>query len=573
MKKTIIILLFICISWNRTYAEETVKEQEKKKETFVKFHGSIGLFYDIYTFKEDNYENFRAKYPDNLFRLNASASLSFGKYFTIPISINVTNQKVLFTYPQLPQGNIVDYIKNPKNNIHIAPKYKWIQAYFGTQTPMYSKLTTGDINVFGVGIDLNPKWFILSASHGISQIAIEPNANFNMEGAYQQKMTALRIGVGHINSSKFTLNAVKIKDEVNSIKEKPLYGNPIEGITVSALLETKFFKKIFLETETAASAFTNNLNNTDTINEPIIEKVQKIITINGTSQVGLSHISSLMWKSKGIMFGGEVKFVSASFVPVGYRNAERDFLDYKFKTNLQFFKNSTSVSGSFGVRTNNVQNTSVQSTRRIIGNFAVNTRITKRFSLNAAFSNFGFKDSNGLSQQGKIEITNNTFTLSPSYRFATKQMRHLLNLTASLVNYKQFDAGSLSYVETKSQNLNLVYGMFFKQLPLTIQFSGLYLQNKMPNTNLSIANLGTSVGYKFFQKKFLTKLSLNFVNVKKGNFTADNRITSNLKLGYKITKDINFAVTYRMNQYKYGSSKPDASTNEHRIQFALTTRF
>ncbi len=578
MKKLIYIFCLLTFSAITLQAQknkpktETNKKKTAKK-SFIQYRGNIGIYYDVYAYNQTNYDNFRARYPDNLFRLNASLLLSFGKYFTIPIRMNVTNQKVLFTYPQLPQGNIVDYIRNPKNDISITPRYKWIRGYIGTQTPMYSSLTTGDTRLFGIGIDLNPKSFILSASHGESQIAIEPNKEFNMEGAYRQKMSAFRIGVGSITGSKFTLNVVKVKDDITSVKVRPLYNKPIEGITISPLLQVRLFKNVFLETETAGSVYTNNIEGNDPIKDPLIDKLGQVITVNETSQIGLANTSSLMWKSSRFMLGGEFKFVSASFVPVGYRNAERNYMDYKFKTDLHLFKNTTHINAVFGIRNSNVQETSVEGSQRIIGNFSLNSRITKKFSINANFSNFGFTNSNGLTQQSKIEITNNTFSISPSYNFNTKKIRHLLNLTTSLMNYKQFDATSTSYVNTKSKNLNLVYGMFFKKMPLRTQFSGLFLKNEMPTNELSIINLGTSIGYHFFNKKLQTKLTLNYVNVKRENFTPDRRITSNLRLSYKITKKMNFSVNYRINQYKYGSSKPDASTGEHRLQFALNTNF
>ncbi len=577
MKKFIYISCIFIFSSITLYAQESnpeeVAEKKTSKSSFVQYRGNIGIYYDTYTYSQTNIDNFRAKYPSNLFRFNASLSLSFGKYFTVPISMNVTNQKVLFTYPKLPQGNIVDYIRNPKNNISITPIYKWAKGYIGTQTPMYSNLTTGDTRIFGLGIELNPKSFILSASHGVSQIAIEPNREFNMEGAYKQKMTAFCIGVGSVRGSKFTLNFVKVKDDINSVKERPLYSKPVEGITLSPLLKVRLFKKIFLETETAASVFTNNLSNENAIEDSTVDKFRKLITINETSQIGWANTSSLMWKSRKFMFGGEYRYISASFVPVGYRNAERNYKDYKFKTSFQLFKNTTFFNASIGIRNSNAQKTSAQGTKRVIGNFLLNSRITKRFSINAGFSNFGFRDSNGLTQQDKIEITNNTFSISPSYNFETKKIRHLLNLTTSLVNYKQFNASSTSYVNTKSRNLNLVYGMFFKEMPLTAQFTGLFLKNKMPNDNLSITNLGTSIGYKFLKRKLQTRLSLNYVSAKRKKFTADSRITSNLRVSYKITKRMNFSVNYRINKYEYGSSKPDASTGESRLQFALNTNF
>ncbi len=85
--------------------------------------------------------------------------------------------------------------------------------------------------------------------------------------------------------------------------------------------------------------------------------------------------------------------------------------------------------------------------------------------------------------------------------------------------------------------------------------------------------MGTAIGYKFFKRKLNTKLSINFVNVKRDDFSGDKRITSNLKASYKFTKRTQFSINYRINKYDYGSVKPDASTLEHRLQFALNTNF
>ena len=133
--------------------------------------------------------------------LFSSSPSNSGKYFSIPFGVNITNQKTSYNLPNVPTENLYDYIQNPRNNIHIDPKYKWFQSHLGSHTPNYSNLTTGDIQIFGVGFEMNPGKFILSANYGKSQIAIEPDALLNIPGAYAQKIYGMRIGYGKIEGT------------------------------------------------------------------------------------------------------------------------------------------------------------------------------------------------------------------------------------------------------------------------------------------------------------------------------------------------------------------------------------
>ena len=544
----------------------------QEKEKTVQFNGNIGLFFDTYNYSEENYPTFRPKYPENELRLNANATLQIGEYLSIPFGISISNQKTLYNLPELPEENLIDFIQNPKNDISINPEYKWIKSYFGTQTPNYSLLTTGDTPIFGVGVDINPGKFIFSANYGLSQRAIESDAMFNIVGAYKQKIVATRIGYGKIDGPKFTLNFVKVKDDVNSVINTPLYDDPIEGITIAPLIELNIKEKLFFTTETAASIFTSNLDNNFTIDDEIIESFSDFITINASSNADISHVSSLDWVSEKFTIGGEVQYIGPGFVPVGYRNIEKDILDYKVNSSVKLFKNKTSINGMFGIRTNNVQNTNLQSTKRVISNFTIFSQISDAFSINANYSNFGFNN-NEINNIIRVEMINNSYSLSPSYNFETTRIFHQINASGSLNLFDQFDALSNAFVATKSKNLSLNYNLMFKEMPLNINFIGLFFNNEMPVSSIKMSNYGTTVSYKFFDKKLSPSLGFNLANITRDNFTTDHRFGMRIKAKYKITKKLQFNASYRLNNYKYGSSKPNAITNEHRMQFALLQNF
>ncbi len=544
----------------------------QQKEQQVTFNGNIGLFFDTYNYSEENFPTFRPKYPENELRLNANATLQIGEYLSIPFGINISNQKTLYNLPSLPEENLIDFIQNPKNDISINPEYKWIKSYLGSQTPNYSSLSTGDTPIFGIGMDLNPGKFIFSANYGLSQRAIESDAMFNIVGAYKQKIIATRIGYGKIDGPKFTLNFVKVKDDVNSVINTPLYDDPIEGITISPLIELKIKEKLLFKTETAASIFTSNLNNTFTIDDAIIESLSDIISVNASSNADISHVSSIDWISKKFTIGGEVKYIGPGFVPVGYRNIEKDILDYKVRSSFKLFKDKTSINGMFGIRTNNVQNTNLQSTKRVISTINVFSQISEAFSINANYSNFGFNN-NEINNIIRVEMINNSFSLSPSYIFETLTINHQINANGSLTIFDQFDAISSAFVATTSKNFSLNYNLMFKEMPLNINFIGLFFNNEMPTSTIKMSNYGTTVSYKFFDKKLSPSLGFNLANITRDNFTTDHRFSMRLKAKYKITKKLQFNASYRLNNYKYGSRKPNAITNEHRMQFALLQNF
>ncbi|MEP0479987.1 MAG: hypothetical protein ABJD23_07210, partial [Nonlabens sp.] len=435
-KKSIrfLCMLIFFFSW----AYSSYAQEEKKEKSPVQVSGSIGFFYDYYYFYENNYSSFRPRYPENLLRLNAQVNLQLGEHFSIPLSVNVTNQKVLYNLPSLPEESALDYLQNPANNISINPKYKWAQAFIGTQTPLYSTLSTGDIPIFGAGIEINPGKFILSATFGKSQRAIEPNITLNIPGAYEQNIVAARIGVGKLEGSKFTINVVKIEDDVTSVNTTPIGVDPIEGFTISPYAEFKIFEKLKISTETAGSIYTSDLLNTGIIDSEFINDLSDYISINASSTADFAHNSRIDWQVDTFQLGGEVKYVGPGFLPVGYRFIERDILDYKINTGLNLFKKKVNLTGSFGIRTNNLNDTKLSSSERVITNANLFAQVTEGFSINLNYSNFGFNNDASILNQ-RIELINNSITVSPVYTWKNEKYNHLIAGNIALSSFEQFD--------------------------------------------------------------------------------------------------------------------------------------
>jgi hypothetical protein len=535
--------------------------------------GSLGLYYDFYNASATNFETFRPRYPTNLGRFSVQTTLMAGPFFSMPVGIDVSMGQTTYHLPQIPEERLIDYVRNPRNNIHINPSYKWASAWIGTQTPSFSALTTGDIPLFGLGTELRPGNFILSAHYGTSQLAVNANPFQNIAGAYRQHIYAARMGYGKEDGSLFMINLVKIKDDIESVEKRPAGLRPKEGVVLSPLLQIRFSPTVMLKTETAASVFTRNLLGPDLfIENDLIPVAEIFLDVNGSTNIDFSNISSIDWQSDAAGLGMEVRYVGPGFEPAGYRAMERDLIDYNLKANFKLFQNSVIINGTTGIRTNNLNNTTAESTQRFIANVNLFARVSEVFSFNSSYSNFGFRN-NVLMDTLKIEMIQNRFTFSPTIQWQAKQINHMIGLTGTLQSFDEFNVFTGDFNTTSSQSFTGNYNMVFKDIPLNLGLMGMFLENTTPATELNLYNIRLMARYRLLDKKLTPRILFSYTGVERDENTADQKLQLQINTSYKITDAMELKAGYNMSAYIYGTFRPGARTNENRIKLAVSHRF
>jgi len=539
----------------------------------LQLSGSLGVFYDFYDASATNYETFRPRHPNNLGRFSAHATLQAGRFFSMPVGINFSMGQATYHLPQIPEERLVDYVRNPRNNIHINPRYKWAQAWLGTHTPSFSALTTGDISIFGAGMELNPGKLRFSAHYGTSQIAINANPIENIAGAYRQRILASRIGYGKADGTHFMLNFVRLRDDIFSVEQHPLGLQPKEGVVLSPALQIRLSPSLTLATETAASAFTRDLLGPGLfVENNFTPLAENFLQVNGSTYTDISNISSVNWKSDQVGLGLEVRYIGPGFEPVGFRAMERDLIDYNVRSDIKLFQNKLMVRATTGIRTNNLQNTTTESTQRFIANVSLFAQISDAFSLNANYSNFGFRN-NVLFDTLKVEMIQNMFTISPSLQFQSDLATHIIGLGATIQFFDEFNVFTGGLNTTQSLSFMGSYNVVFKNMPLNLGLMGMYLENTTPVTDLSLYNIRLMARYRLLDKKLTPRVMLSYTGVQRNVHTADQRIQLQLNTGYKITNSMEVKAVYNLSNYIYGSFRPDAKTTEHRVSLAVQQRF
>ncbi len=539
----------------------------------VQFTGSLGLNYDAYRYTESNFASFRPRHPDNLGRFSADAMLSAGRHFTMPVSIHITTGQNTYQLPSLPDEGLIDYIRNPRNNVSINPSYRWIHGFFGSQTPTYSELTTGDIALFGAGLELDPGHFLFTINYGTSQLGVDYDPFNNIAGAYQQKILASRIGYGKQDGTRFALNFVKVMDDETSISTASPGMRAAEGITFSPLLQIRLTSDLLFTTEFAGSVYTFDLMGPENpYDNEVLDFMDRFLRINASSNADWSNVTSLEWQGDNLTLGWEVRYIGPGFQSAGYRVMERDLIDYKINTGIRLRDNRISLNGSFGLRTNNLNNTTLDKTNRTILNLNVFGQITEDLSVNANYANFGFRNNVTLDTL-RIEMINNTVTVSPSYQIRTDAHTHVISGSVSYSHFDEFNLFTGRFQNTTSLSTSANYQVLFNDRPLSLGAMAMILSNDTPVSDIRIITAGINARYRLYDRRLVPSLRFTYSNISREPFTADHRLRLQLRTSYKITEyaDLNFS--WNTSTYRYGSSRPDATLFENRFQISIQTRF
>ena len=437
MKKMINILsLFFCslIITNSLLSQETTKPKPK-----VTVSGTMGITYEGYglNLKPSGSNFYTPRRPWDQMRYTFAPSLQFGKYFTLPLNFNFASVPTNFAgpYAGIKNQTIGQFLTNPSNNFGINPKYKWAELLLGTQYIKYSDLSTGDVGIFGAGVNLHPgnfmvKFFTGVSQQGINSVVLPPPGT---TGAFKRNHYMFQIGSEVEGNYKAAFNFSKAKDDINSVTSPPLTILPQEGFTMSFIVDKYFKKDWFINLEVAQSYFTKD------VNQPI-NLLADYTTfkpfISGRTSTTKDYASTFKVgkKSKDLDLSYSMKYIGAGYQTTGYPFMQADHLDNTVNTRFNAFKNKVNVTASIGQRVNNLSSTTLRATQ-FLGNLNWFTQFNEKFSLNINYNNFGFQSAAGSNPYG-IRNVSNDLGISPTYTWSNTTMSNVITMS---YNYSKYD--------------------------------------------------------------------------------------------------------------------------------------
>ena len=531
---------------------------QTKKPTAFSVSGTMGVSYEGYGLDRNpaGWTGYNPRRPWNQVRFNFTPTFNFGKNFSLPFDVNFAAIPTNFAgpYAGIKKPTLGQFITNPMNSFGINPKYKWAELQLGTQYLKYSELSTGDIGVFGAGIDLKPKTYRIKFFTGISQQGINYLAGPpTVIGAYKRQNLMFQLGKESEGKYLFALNFAKGKDVLSSATPPPLSVRPQEGVVASVVSDIYFKKGWFFKAEGAQSVFTKDVATPLSLLHKGFKPFMDAHTSTVKDYAGQASIGK---KSKNFDIGVTSKYLGAGFQTMGYPYLQPDRLDYTVNTRFNAWKDSNNnykmnLVASLGQRVNNVSNTALKA-KQFIGNLNWFTQFDDHWSLNVNFNNFGFQSASGLNPYG-IKNVSNDLGVNPTYTWSNTKMNNLISLS---YNYSKYDERDVISGLTTSNNTHtalLTYVPTFFEKDLSPDFSILYFYNDVPLAKLSLTTVSTGLSMPAAKKKMRLRGQLQYTLGKLNSFSSNNNLIASCNIDYKLTKQLTWNTFLTTNYFKYGN--------------------
>lgn len=559
------LLIALCI-----FLTQSVIGQESTNKW--QFRGNMGIYGDFYSMTSDTAGAIKARRPGGVGRLVVNSTLTYGE-FSLPISLMLSVGQKSAILPAIGSQNFIEFIKDPSNRIGIAPKYKWIQVLLGTQVPLYSELSIGNLPQFGVGLNLTPGLFRFSCFVGTSQLAIEEDTTKNIQGIYARKMYSGKIGFGDEEATHLYVIATLMKDDTASLARNPVNIMPGNGLLGSLDYRIKLGKQVYFKGEIAASAFTRDSRSAlITTNSLPINLPSDIFKIQESSR--FDYAGTLALAKDGKNFGIKLtgKYIGDGFVPLGYPFMQSDRLDVTINPRFNMFQNKFQLSGSVGKRINNLSGARAATTTQTIGSADLNIQLTEGLSISTSFSIFDFRNSI-VNDTLRIKMSTYSLGFSPTYTFTGKNNMHVITILGAKNTFTDFNTISGALNNNDSRNVILTYLLSNLNSPFTISTTLSYFDNLSSIGILATESANLNFGYKFFKKKLNITAGLTYTTNTLDVLSAGSQFITNMGLKYSLNKKINLSAYGSVNFFKYGTERPGISYLENLLRMALTYKF
>lgn len=536
--------------------------QEVKQK--VSMSGDLGIWYEGYGLNkapdQGTPDFYRARRPWNLLRYSFNPTFTMGKW-SIPLNFNFSPMQNNFTTPSAgPKPSIWQFLTNPMNSFGIRPKIGNTEILLGTQNLQYSDLSTGDLGVFGYGVNLAPGKFRIKLFNGVSQRPVNfiaptiiPLTN-GVIGAYQRNQWMAQVGMEKEGKYFAGFNFVKSIDKRNSVTSAPLSPiDPQENMVVSFLTKVTTEKGWNYHLEFGQSFHTRDLNTP--LSPTPVEDFKPFINSHTSTGKDNALMMGVTKKGKDWEAGAKFNYYGAGYYTAGYPFMNNDRMEYLANTRFNTWKKKMNVVASVGQRFGNLSHISgPELTKQIIANINVFTQFTERFSMNMNFNNFGF-NTPGLTGYKSVS---NELSLNPAYTWNNTKMSHLISGTYTWSKYDETTITPALTTNNNTQTALILYVPTFFEKKINPDFSVMWFKNTAPLINLTLLSATSGITWKA-SKKIDFKGQLQYSLSTMEPFTANKNLLATSGFDWALYKKLTWQFSMTANLYHYGTELPGSS--------------
>jgi hypothetical protein len=564
------------------HAQEEAPTDTTGSTPWVSVSGSASITSDFYEFEAKPSGSQLGRRPAVLHRMLIAPTITIGGLISLPLNVMISFPETNTTTPAISSPSLVDIFTNPANALGLSsfsPKIGWAQLHLGSHTPQLSELSGGDLQLFGLGVDLRPGPIQLTASRGISQRAVEPDVARGISGAYRRDMTMGRLAFGNPDTSSVGVNVVYAKDDVGSLRNtissiipaSPLPDDstvivPADTVRLRAeegLIATIDAKMLLgpgvtLSAEAAISAFTRD--QASALMDEGQNPINGLLTARTSTRFDGAGSASLMFRFTSWGLGLTALYMGAGFQPLGYPFAQTDRIDLKVSPSVNLFDGDVSMNATIGQRMNNLSQTRGEQLTQIIANGQLSIRFSEVVSLSTTYSNFGIRNNRqDPFDSARIQNVSESFSLDPMVVFAVADISHTIMASVGIDRFDDFNIVSGVESSNDTRSALLSYSGMVQSIPLTFGASVSYMENSLSLGKLVIRSAGVNASYRLLDGALVPSISITQSGSAFAGNSPDQQMFVKVGARWRMTKNLNVTGSYGLNTYQYGVGNTQAS--------------
>jgi hypothetical protein len=515
----------------------------------VTFHGTVGA--NLIGYSSSGIDNRMDPFG---MVLSGNATLSvYG--VSMPFSFRFSDKKM-------------DYVQ-PFNQFGLSPSYKWITLHGGYRSVKFSDFTMAGHTFLGGGVELNPGKFRFGAVYGRfkKNTGMFENERDTVR-TFNRKGYAIKMGVGS-KKNFVDLVVLRIQDDSLSVTDSKgfLTADPEQNVVTGINSFFTFSKTLTFEAEIAASLYTTDasVKPFSSEDEPILEKVNKFIVINESSEFTTAAKSALNYKSKLFGLRAEYRRIDPKYKSMGAYYFNDDVENFTIAPSVPLFQKKLYLRGSIGLQRDNLRNSKLATTKRTISSANISFNPVPVFGIDLNYSNYSNNQKAGrmpVIDTIRVFQTTSNFTVAPRLMFATAKYNQMVMAIFNRSGLHDKNATTAEFSESAATIVNLNYNINFNESLLGLMAGVNYtaLEN--------FAGVNKVTGFTAGANKSWMEGAINGginTSIMRANYMDDKGwiYSHSLNGSYQINQHHNV----RLNLYLTSQKFPDGSVNKKFNEF------
>lgn len=479
----------------------------------------------------------------------------FAWYLNGNININLFGYDMPFSFSYSNQGK--NY-SQPFNQFRFAPSYKWARLYVGTTSMNFSNYTLAGHMFNGVGVELTPEKWRISAMYGtlLKAVPFDVLVPESYSGAsFERKGAGLKVAYDNAGNS-YGVSLFRAKDDPASLPFIPDDATitPRENVAVAFNVKQNIIQHIFVDVEYSVSA----------INRDVRGEKNAFDSSRGTSNL-LKHFLSPTNNTRyfdaiqaGLGYNGsfytvQLRYerVAPDYVTLGAYNVVNDMRNITVAPSFKLFNGSVNLSANAGMQVNNLDNSKSSDARRWVVNGNASVTAGQHWVLNGGYSNFSNYTrvkpqfdpyfNNPMDTLDFYQV-NNTYNGMVMYHTGDKDRQQAITLNSSYQYASdRSSSDTTDPILTKFFTSNLSYSYSLPPKDLTMSATVNYYKNSAAGLSTTFMGPGVNVNKQFLEKTLRTGLSAVYNMTSAKSTTGEGATTTTNSTLFNTGLNINYS--------------------------------